>query len=36
VTGAQYYIVYIDDYYCHAEITVLSDKHTETCTAAFQ
>jgi len=34
--GAQYFIVYIDDYSRHAEITVLPDKRAETCTAAFQ
>ena len=34
--GAQYFIVYIDDYSHHAEITVLPDKRTETCKAAFQ
>jgi len=34
--GAQYFIVYIDDYFRHAEITVLPDKYAETYTAAFQ
>jgi len=34
--SAQYFIVYIDDYSRHAEITVLPDKRAETCTAAFQ
>jgi len=34
--GAQCFIVYIDDYSCHEEITVLHDKRTETCTTAFQ
>ena len=34
--SAQYFIVYIDDYSHHAEITVLPDKRAETCTAAFQ
>jgi len=34
--GAQYFIVYIDDYSRHAEINVLPDKRAETCMAAFQ
>jgi len=34
--GAQYFIVYIDDYSRHAEIMVLSAKRAETCMAAFQ
>jgi len=34
--GAWYFIVYIDDYSRHAEITILPDKCAETCTAAFQ
>ena len=33
--SAQYFVVYIDDYSRHAEITVLPDKCAETCTAAF-
>jgi hypothetical protein len=34
--GAQYFIVYIDDYSRHTELAVLPDKRAETCTAAFQ
>jgi transposase InsO family protein len=34
--GAQYFIIYIDDYSRHTEIMVLPDKRSETCTAAFQ
>jgi len=34
--GAQYFIIYVDDYSHHTEITVLPDKRAETCTAAFQ
>jgi len=34
--GAQYFIIYVDDYSRHTELTVLPDKRAETCTAAFQ
>jgi len=34
--SAQYFMVYIDDYFRHTESTVLPDKCAEICTAAFQ
>ena len=34
--STQYFIIYVDDYSRHTEITVLPDKRAETCTASFQ